>query len=134
MQRVADFTTLLWVGLMAYGCFMPGSQVSQVNWVISDKVIHFLMFFGFTGLSTICLGYRFKRLKTTLMAVAVLSFVWGALIEIIQQILPFGRSADIFDLLYDVFGTIVALIIMIVLKNIGFWNPSTGLTLTKSNN
>lgn len=69
-----------------------------------DKVAHFSFYFGYTVL--FILAFRSK-----LWAVITALFL-GATMEILQGLLTTTRSADYIDMLFNTFGTVVALLFM----------------------
>lgn len=69
-----------------------------------DKVAHFSFYFGYTAL--FILAFRNK-----LWAVITALFL-GATMEILQGLLTTTRSADYIDMLFNTFGTVVALLFM----------------------
>ncbi|MDE7410753.1 MAG: GNAT family N-acetyltransferase [Paramuribaculum sp.] len=76
-----------------------------------DKIVHFLMF-GALGvaLSFDCGRYA-RRLSCIVISVSIIfSGVFGALIELMQENMAMGRSADIADWWADIAGAIVCTI------------------------
>lgn len=74
-----------------------------------DKLIHAIMFGGFAG-ALYFDWYRAHRNanKRKMLMFCFLSVAFGALIEIIQQLMGIGRSGDFFDLIADTIGAVVA--------------------------
>ena len=70
-----------------------------------DKVVHFAAFYGLTLLG----AAAYPRARDIAWLVAVLSG-YGALIEILQPLPPFGRDRDILDWLADNAGIALALV------------------------
>ena len=95
---------------------MPGSDIpksSLFDILYFDKWVHIGMF----GVLTIFWGYPF--LKTTIGSVklfckiSVLVILYGIAMEFVQKYWTVGRSFDIFDILADSFGSIVACFFLI---------------------
>lgn len=95
---------------------MPGSDIpksSLFDILYFDKWVHIGMF----GLLTIFWGYPF--LKTTkgsvklFCKISVLVILYGIAMEFVQKYWTVGRSFDIFDILADSFGSIVACFFLI---------------------
>lgn len=78
----------------------------------ADKVVHFLMFFGFAGI----VYYDFfkhifpKRVERREgIIICLIGIFFGATIEVMQDFI--GRSADVLDAIADSAGAIVAIIL-----------------------
>ena len=100
---------------------IPGTTFTQKPIVGLDKVVHFLMYAGFTFA---CLwGYRepfsekgsgYRR--NAVIIVILIGMVYGALTEIMQKYLIPGRTGSVYDWIADtigsVFGAILALFLL----------------------
>ncbi len=82
-----------------------------------DKVVHVLMFFGFSW--AVAFDYTRQRVESShsnfsmSMRAILLSFLYGGLIEVIQgEFLP-ERSGDWKDFAADAFGTILGLCVFL---------------------
>ncbi len=93
---------LLWtVGLFA-STLTPGQYVPVVPIVSFDKVVHIALFFGFAML---WLGlYPARRRDVFLGGLAV-----GIAIELLQHVLPIDRTGDVYDVVADTVGLLLAL-------------------------
>ncbi len=83
-----------------------------------DKLGHALMFFAWT----LCFGlFRFFQIdlkRPSLVLIFTISAAFGLLIEILQFILPAGRSAEFLDFVADMLGSGIALYILhLIFKN-----------------
>jgi hypothetical protein len=74
-----------------------------------DKVVHFLLFWVYTGL----LYFAFKSKKVYLFFIPVLT---GIFIEILQYSLDLGRNFDAFDILANSLGTLCMILLLTYLK------------------
>jgi len=104
--------TVLWLVLVTLACLVPAGIVRDVEPVfkISDKIAHGIFYFVNTIL---CFLYFYKpELKGILLKVSLFSFVYGIIIEVLQLNLPFGRSAEIADVLANVTGILVAVLLI----------------------
>lgn len=95
---------IIWTVIMLIGCLTPHSELPDelVNW--NDKGQHIAIFALFTLL------WRLAGLKFT--TVAITGLVFGALIEVLQYILPINRSADWADLFADSIGVLVGMLLV----------------------
>lgn len=93
---------LLWtVGLFA-STLTPGQYVPDVPILSFDKVVHVALFFGFAMLWLRL--YPTRRRDVFLGGVAV-----GIAIELLQHWLPIDRSGDVYDVIADTVGLLLAL-------------------------
>ena len=76
----------------------------------ADKLVHACMFFGLAFL------YQFLVSKKPLYNYILIPFVISFIIEILQEIMPFGRTFDWFDLLANLTGIILAIIVVQTIK------------------
>lgn len=95
---------IVWTVIMLIGCLTPHSELPDelVNW--NDKAQHIAIFALFALL------WRLAGLK--LATVAIAGIVFGALIEVLQYVLPINRSADWVDLFADSIGVVLGLLLV----------------------
>lgn len=86
----------------------------------SDKIGHFLAYFVFTIVWFLFFFYSEKQHKeftTALLWAAILSFLFGILMEILQATLTSYRSPEWYDVLANTSGTILAVFFLKIFKN-----------------
>lgn len=88
----------------------PSKDLPSVN--LWDKAEHAVAWMVLTGLGLI-LSPRRPR------AIAGFALAFGALVEILQGLLPIGRDADILDLLADSVGVSAALLVYLLVRGAG---------------
>lgn len=95
---------------------MPGSDIpksSLFDILYFDKWVHIGMF----GLLTIFWGHPFLKMTKgsvkLFCKISVLVILYGIAMEFVQKYWTVGRSFDIFDILADCFGSIVACFFLI---------------------
>ncbi len=85
-----------------------------------DKLVHLLMYFGFTVLWILAL----KQRKTAI--IAIIAILFGGFIEIIQGAMHQHRSADWLDFLANTIGVLIGLFlikkIILFLKHFHLYN------------
>lgn len=93
------FLAVAWTLGILVACLIPGSQITPPSFLpfSIDKWVHLLMFVGFGALWT---TGRLGRAWTVFWA----GTAYGIAIEILQGLLPIGRSPDVLDALADVVG------------------------------
>lgn len=69
-----------------------------------DKVVHFVFYFAFT-----LFWYKgLNKKKEHLLKIAFIGFVYGIVIEIMQDVFTVSRHADIYDVLANSTGIVMA--------------------------
>lgn len=91
-----------WTIVILIGCLTPHDQIPEVLTDISDKLEHMAIF----ALFTLLWAEAGMRVNLTLL----IGILFGALIEVLQYVLPINRSADWGDLLADTIGAIVGVV------------------------
>jgi len=96
-------------------CLIPSDDIPEVgfNFIVpTDKLVHFLMYFGLAGVASINYIYDKKGkiiiLKLIVFAILI-PILYGGLIEIIQEKYFPERSGDWYDFLADVLGALASL-------------------------
>lgn len=86
-----------------------------------DKIAHFLMMFGLTGIMSFDF-LRLKRYKTEyrppvilICALAFYTAAFGGIIELVQGAQDLGRSDDIADFIADCIGSLIAVPVTVAL-------------------
>jgi VanZ family protein len=97
--------------LIAYMCLVPGDDVPDVQ--ISDKLVHFLMFL----IPAFWIGSTIDRRHLLLAGAGLL--IYGALLELAQSWLNWGRAAEWMDFLADAIGVVAGL--ALALTPLGRW-------------
>lgn len=103
---------VLWLILVTLACLVPVGVVKEVepDFQISDKVGHGIFYFVNTILFFLY-AYR-GNLKIVLLKVSLFSFLYGIIIDVLQLNLPFGRSAELSDVLANGIGILLAVLLM----------------------
>ena len=80
-----------------------------------DKIVHCGMYFGF--MSVIILEDR-KILKSTgyLFLIALIPFLYGILMEILQFALTTSRSGSFYDVIFNSLGILIALLLSLWIR------------------
>ena len=107
--------TLLYVSWMVFITLLSLFSFSGVDtegWEFphEDKLVHFVFYFVAVVLGTLCLTERNaarRNSKRLIVPVILFSIIYGIVIEGLQWIMPFGREADLWDILANSLGAIV---------------------------
>lgn len=100
------------VGIL-YGTLFPADYSVPRSFYGLDKLVHFVMF----GTWTFFFGIvRFLKGNFKLMIIFAGGTLFGIAIEVLQHLLPTGRSPEFLDLVADIAGTAAAVILLYVLS------------------
>lgn len=96
-------------------CIMTSNDIPDVEWeffIETDKIIHFLMYFGLSAVASFNYIYIKKGHIIILKLIAftiLVPILYGGLIEIIQSEYCIGRTGDWFDFGADTLGSLASL-------------------------
>ena len=80
-----------------------------------DKIVHAAMYFALM----FSLLYENRTIAGTLKSYALLAtipFIYGVLIELLQKLFTSDRQGEIFDILFNLTGIIIAVAVWVILK------------------
>lgn len=102
----------LWLGGVTFASlFSFSNQTESKIWFPHlDKIIHFsfyfgVVFFGFLACREYLPAFKTKKIVYRLIVFAI---CYGLLIEFLQYLMPFNRSAEIWDAVANSSGAIIA--------------------------
>lgn len=91
-------------------------EVPELNTGFDDKIAHFVLYAGF------CLfwfmSFHVLKSKSSLLLAALLSIVFGAVIEILQGAVSIHRTTDVFDLVANCLGIFTMALIIYSKKEV----------------
>ncbi len=108
--------SIVWATFILVLCSIPGNQMNKIKFIDIphlDKFVHFIFYFVFTLLLISENNKQRLHRKVTVDAIliaATISLSYGALIEIIQKVFVINRGADIWDMVANTVGFLVAAI------------------------
>jgi len=94
---------------------LPPSKLGHSKLFMYDKLGHFLIFFAWTLLFGLFM-FNKKRTETKFLLIFLSGSFFGIGIEILQELLPFGRTMDIRDAGLDILGSFIAIGILFFVK------------------
>ncbi len=106
--------SIVWATFILVLCSIPGNQINKVKIIDIphlDKFVHFIFYSVFTLLLISENNKQRMHRKVTVDAIliaATISLSYGALIEVIQKVLVINRGADIWDMIANTAGFLVA--------------------------
>jgi VanZ family protein len=95
---------------------MPPDNLGSHSLFQYDKLGHFLMFFSWTLIYGFLSFARKGSKHTNLIAIFIIGSVFGVTIEFLQRVMPYGRSAGIYDAVADIIGCFSATAFLKLLK------------------
>lgn len=124
MRRLLGHNFLLTLCLLYSGIIVWLSVAKifipvKINIRDSDKIGHFIAYFGFTVVWFLFLFFSEKFKKSfikSLLIVSASSAVFGILMEICQAVLTNYRTPDWKDVIANTAGTVFAAIVLVLLK------------------
>ena len=106
--------SIVWGIFILMLCSIPGNQINKVKFIdipYLDKFVHFFLYFVFTLLLISENNTQKHHRKVTVNAIliaAAITLPLGALIEILQKAIIINRSAEIWDMVANIFGFLAA--------------------------
>ena len=116
---------LVWTFIIFYICLSPSEEIPKTKIFeipYFDKIVHFGIYFVFSLIFTIILESKKKNHQNIYIFNVSMTILFGGLIEILQHYLPIERSADFYDFMADLFGTIAAVVIYLNTKLLKWTN------------
>ncbi|MBO6585309.1 MAG: VanZ family protein [Gracilimonas sp.] len=113
-RSVKLYLTLLIIstGAILYGTLFPVSYDVPRSLLGMDKLVHLIMF----GAWTFFFGLvRFLKDKFKLIPVFIVGTLFGLIVEVLQYLLPTGRSPEFMDFIADLSGTGLAILVLYIL-------------------
>lgn len=94
----------------------PSNKIGTSQLYQYDKLGHFVLFFTWTFLFGL-LMISYKHLEASLIWIFIIGSLFGIFIEFMQGALPFDRTPSFGDAFTDIFGTLTATILLLMIKN-----------------
>lgn len=118
MQKFWNYhwKSIVWALFILVLCGLPGNEINKVKFIDIpqfDKFVHFFLYFVFTLLLISENNKQKSFRKVTVDAIliaAAISLGYGAVIEILQKYLFVNRSAEIWDMIANTSGFLVAVL------------------------
>lgn len=120
LKRLALFAALIYSGVLIYVSLMKLTNIPDTGVSFADKIFHFLAYFVLTCLWFAAFVYHFNIKKTKAIIYASLfSIGFGIIIEVLQDTLTAYRALDVYDVLANTSGVLLAVVIMVFKNDIG---------------
>ena len=106
-----------WTVLIAFLCLVTFSDLPSLNVSDADKYVHSTFHFVFTMLWGLYFSINREEIKIPqIIWIVLVSICYGILIEFLQGSFTKTRHADIFDVLANTTGALIALLVFLFLK------------------
>ncbi|OOG74676.1 VanZ family protein [Flavobacterium sp. A45] len=115
---------LLWTGIVSYFCLVNSNEIPVINIPNLDKCIHtfFHLVFTFVWFLFFNKHLQIDSIVKPLVYSVVFSFVFGIIIEILQNLITTSRNADVFDIVANSVGTILAVFVIVICNKFNILN------------
>ncbi len=106
--------SIAWAVFILLLCGIPGNQINKVKLIDIphfDKVVHLFFYFTFALLLISENNSQKQQQQVTIKAILIaglISMSYGILIEILQKVVFINRGAEIWDVVANTFGFILA--------------------------
>jgi VanZ family protein len=90
-------------------------EIPLINIPNIDKIIHFLMYFGFMSVITFE-NRRFLKNSKQIFLIALIPLFYGILMELLQLTLTVSRSGSFYDAVFNSFGILISILLWLVIK------------------
>lgn len=116
-ERWVPLLTLGWATAILIVSVIPSEELPDLNMWEPDKVFHAICYAILTGLVFLLLKAHksHKKVLNSVINAGFICILYGFCIECIQLWLP-TRSFDIYDVIADVLGCIVAVAVVLVIS------------------
>lgn len=116
LVKTIPWSVFFWTLITIYLTTFPSERIVDVSVFKYDKLGHFLIFGGWTFLiGLIQLVYR-KQIDKPLYPIPIAGFIFGAVIEIVQFILPYERYASWGDVIANTLGCLLAYFMLLYIR------------------
>ena len=118
LKRLFLISALFWTGVILFFSLERASEIPVIDFENIDKIIHAFFHFVFTFLWFLFFKKKFKSSDTTklLLYSFLFSLVFGVAIELMQLYLTTSRSAELFDVVSNLFGASLAVCLILVIN------------------
>lgn len=103
--------TILLTAAVLFATLSPSDLIGGGRLGSYDKLGHVILFGSWTYLFGIY-RYVYQPNKPSLFTIFLVGVLFGISVEVLQYLLPFDRSADLFDIAFDAIGAFIAILVL----------------------
>lgn len=117
LKKNVFIVTIFYSLALATVCLMQLNKLPETGISFADKIFHALSYGVLMVLWFNTLVFQFKiSINKAILYAAIISIIFGIIIEVLQGVFTTTRKADMFDVIANSFGVLV-LAAVIFLKN-----------------
>ncbi len=105
--KIARGITFIMITIAIVGSLMPPQQIQQLTFSLSDKLIHGLYYATMTFFWLLSSKVKMNQ---KYIQVGLSVFLFGLVLEILQDVLPVQREIDVLDLFANTVGILIAVV------------------------
>lgn len=110
------FLFAIWTIMVLVLTMTPSESLPKAQIFSYDKIGHFGMIGGWTGLLGLIVFYYKKNYNAQLLPIFFTGVLFGITIEIFQLLLPINRLFSWYDIIANSLGALVAVLVLFYLK------------------
>ncbi|MCH8558344.1 MAG: VanZ family protein [Balneolia bacterium] len=110
------FLLLLWMGLALYLTLFPGDLLTSAARLGNPKVGHVILFGGWTLLFGLTVMIYFGRSTVSIFLIVLAGILFGAVVEVMQFMMPFDRQGSVTDVGLNTIGAVIAGLMLLLFK------------------
>lgn len=117
LKKYAFSITVMYSVILAVVSFIHISGIPEIDYSNTDKIFHFLAYsaLAWFWFQTFYNAFKWTYYKSLLVA-AIVSIIFGILIEVLQGVLTSTRLAENNDVLANVLGISLTVIILLSIR------------------
>lgn len=111
LKQLFFCAALSWMFIILFFCLTPSSNIPVVGIPNLDKFVHAFFYFVFVLLCFLFFRKQFINTSNRMLFIILFlfSFFYGIGIEIVQGVFTTTRKADLFDVLANMSGVVLAI-------------------------
>lgn len=114
--RTIPFLFGIWMLITLYLTVMPAEYLVESRVFQYDKLGHFALFGGWAFLYGLFIMYYRRKTDVGLNRIFWIGFMFGAMVEMYQYLMPVNRSGNLYDLLANALGCLAAVLALGIIK------------------
>jgi len=119
LKKKALAISIIYTLAISYASLVKLNNVPDIGVSFGDKIFHFIAYslLAFLWYSSFLYNFRYKEKKAIIYS-AVISIIFGIIIEVLQDVLTVYRSMDIYDVFANSSGVLLTVVVLVLKKNI----------------
>lgn len=118
--KIIRLLAVLYTVAIVFGSLIKTQTVHALQFDLSDKAIHVIAYFFLTCIWFLSFFQKKILFFKTIFIVTCFVFLFGIIIELLQETFSEDRQADFYDVVANFAGILIAVILIISLKKMLF--------------